>query len=104
MTADAWRYEPLDPNRFKVGDGPFRVRGLAYAGLFQYVDHRLPGGRAAFYRAVGESHPYRSYYDQIFVVAGSYDVSPYLHIFKTLAKLEGTTVGRVIIDRSRASA
>jgi hypothetical protein len=100
---EPWRFEPLGVDRFPLGEGPFRVRGLAYVAALAYVDRRLPGGRAALEGAL-EGDPLHAYLDQIFVPPGNYDVSPLLALYRAAAKLEGMSVRRFIEERSRASA
>jgi hypothetical protein len=98
-----WRYEPLDPARFAVGDGPFRARGHAYVQALRYVDAKVPGGRAAFRAKLGHADPFAPYYDEIFLVTADYDVSPLLHLYIVVADLEGTHVDRFIEARARWS-
>ncbi len=100
----AFRFEPLLPPQFAVGEGPFRARGLAYVSALKYIQLRLPGGMPAFVAALGADHPFLPFYDQIFLVSGEYDVSPLLQIFLVCARIEGVDPGRFIIDRSRWSA
>jgi hypothetical protein len=102
--ATSFRYEPLGPARFPVGDGPFHARGLAYVSAFKYVDGRLPGGRAAFLAALGAADPFAPFYEQIFLVGGEYDVSPLLRLYEVAALIEGVFVGRLIENLARRSA
>lgn len=104
VSSPMFRYEPLPPSAFPVGRGPFRARGLAYAAALDYVDKRLPGGRAGFLAELGAGDPYASFYDQIFVVTGDYDVSPLLRLYVACARRKGVLVGRFIQERSRWSA
>jgi hypothetical protein len=99
----SWRYEPIDVARFPLGKCPFRARGLAYDTAFRYIDGRLPGGRRAFLGALGEADPFAPYYDQIFLVAADYDVSPLLRLFSVVSRLEGATTSAFIQERSRWS-
>ncbi len=103
MAGPLWRYDPLDLARFPVGEGPFRARGLAFVNALKYVELKYPGGLAAFRAALGPNDPYAAYYDQIFVVAGDYDVSPLLHLFAALARMESVPVSQFIVDRARWS-
>lgn len=99
----AWRYEPIDVARFPLGKNPFRARGLAYDAAFRYIDGRLPGGRSAFMNALGKGDPFAAYYDQLFLVAADYDVSPLLHLLSIVSTLEGTPTSAFIQERSRWS-
>ncbi len=98
-----WRFAPLDHPQFPVGTGPFHARGLAYNHAFHYVDQRVAGGRAAFLERFGKEDPLRSFYDQIFLVAGEYDISPLLRLFLIGAELGGVDVGSFIRKRALAS-
>src|SRR5262245_5160266 len=98
---DSWSYEPLPVSRFALGEGPFRVRGLAYVTALEYVDRRLAGGRRALYDALGPKDPHAPYLDQIFVVGGLYDVSPLVRLYVGAAKVAKMDVGAFIERRSR---
>jgi hypothetical protein len=99
-----FRYEPLGPHRFPVGQGPFRARGLAYVVALKYVDGRLPGGRQAFVDALGPDDPFAPFYQQIFLVSGDYDVSPLVRLYEVCARIERAPLGRFIEERARWSA
>jgi hypothetical protein len=103
MAPASWRYETLDSTRFPVGAGPFRARGLAYVNALRYVDERTPGKRRAFLDALGKGDPFASFYDQIFLVTGDYDVSPLLRLFAVAASLEGASIAQFIQQRARWS-
>ena len=103
MFAD-WRYEPLDPRRFPVGDGPFRVRGVAFVTALGYIDRRLPGGRPAFLHGLGPSDPFARYYEQPFDPTRDYDASPLVRLLVVAARLAHAPIGRFIEARSRWSA
>ncbi|MFO0756055.1 MAG: hypothetical protein U0359_06170 [Byssovorax sp.] len=98
------RFEPLGTDRFPLGEGPFRVRGLAFASALKLVDTRFPGGRPGFLKALGPGDPFAPYYDQIFLVTGDYDVSPLLRLYNIVSAHLGIPVGRFIEERSRWSA
>jgi len=104
MTSGPLRFQPLDPKRFPLGTGPFRARGLAFVAALEYIDTRLPGGRTAFFAALGKDDPHAPYYDQLFVMSGDYDVSPLVRLYTVVAGLEGMSAARFIEDRSRWSA
>jgi hypothetical protein len=103
MAEPRWRFEPLGVERFPVGESPYRVRGLAYVGVLDYIRNKTPGGFASIERALGDD-PFRPYYDQLFVVLGNYDAAPLLRLFGLAAKIEGKPVGEFIERRARASA
>jgi hypothetical protein len=100
---EPWRFEPLPLDRFPLGEGPFRVRGLAYVAVLAFADRKLPGGRKALSMLL-EGDPMGRYFDQIFVPPGSYDVSPLLALHVAAARLARQQTGRFIEQRSRASA
>ncbi len=93
----AWRFDPLD--RFPVGEGPFRARGLAYTSALKYLEKRLPGGRPAFNAALG-ADPTRGFYDQLFLAIADYDIGPLLRLYKIVAAIEGTPIDRFIAERA----
>jgi hypothetical protein len=98
-----WRYEPLGPERFPIGAGPFHARGLAYTHMLGYVDARIDGARRTLLEHLGPADPFRAYYDQIFLVTGEYDVSPLVRLFLAAAKLKGKDVGTFIQRRAARS-
>lgn len=98
-----WRYEPLDTRKYPVGSGPFRARGLAYAHVLAYVDARLPGGRRALLDRLGPADPFASFFDQIFIASGEYDLSPLVRLFAVAASMKGVDVGAFIRRRSARS-
>jgi hypothetical protein len=100
---EPWRFEPLSLDRFPLGEGPFRVRGLAYVAALAFADRKLPGGRKALPALLGDD-PMGRYFDQIFVPPGSYDVSPLLALHVAAARLARQPIGRFIEQRSRLSA
>jgi hypothetical protein len=103
VAGEGFRFDPIGTDRFPLGEGPFRVRGLAYVAALAYVDKRLQGGRAALDQ-IFAGDPVRAYFDQIFVPPGSYDVSPLLRLHLAAAPREGKPIARFIEERSRASA
>jgi hypothetical protein len=103
MTSIAWRYQPLEPRVFAVGEGPFRARGLAYAGALRYVDKKLPGGRAALVAALGPGDPYAPFYERLFLAIADYDVSPLVRLYAAAARVEGVPIARFIEARARWS-
>ena len=98
-----FRFEPLGPSVFPVGDGPFRARGLAYLATLEYVDKRLSGGRSALVDALGPGDPWASYLDQICVATGEYDVSPLLRVYLVGARQRGVSAAAFIERRAAGS-
>jgi len=99
-----WRYEPLDPKSFRVGDGPFRVSGRAFAAATSYLDRRLPGGHDGLLAALGPKDPFLAYYAQRFEPERDYDASALLYLLRVAAKLAHAPLARFIEARSRWSA
>jgi hypothetical protein len=99
-----WRYEPLDLNRFPPGEGPFRVRGVAFVTALSYVKRRLPGGREALVEVLGVGTPVTAYCDQAFDPAEAYDASILLRLLSAAAKIAHAPLERFIEARSRWSA
>jgi hypothetical protein len=94
------RFEPLDPRSFRLGEGPFRARGVAYVGVLEYVDTKLAGGRAGLAPRLGAFAPY---FDQLFVATGDYDLSPLVRLFVVLAGLARRDPVAFVEERSRRS-
>ncbi len=97
------RFEPLE-TRFAAGAEPFRVRGLAYVGALEYVDKRFPGGRARIGELLGDSDRDARYFNQLFLVAGHYDISPLVRLYVALAEHVGQTPATFVAKRGRKSA
>jgi hypothetical protein len=103
MSEARWQFEPFDPGDFPVGESPFRVRGLAYVSVLDYLKKRTPNGLAQF-ESMLEGDPFLPYYRQLFVALGDYDAVPLLRLFLTAAAYEGISVARFIEERARGSA
>jgi hypothetical protein len=99
----SWRFEPIELDRFPNGETPFRVRGLAYLSVLEYVRKKTPGGFDAA-RACIANPAASKYVDQLFVSLGDYDASPLLSLFLAAARVENAAPGAFIERRSGASA
>lgn len=99
----AWRFEPIEPERFPRGETPFRVRGLAYVSVLDYVNRRIPGALPEVQARVAH-RPSARYLEQLFVSLGDYDASPLLSLFLAASTLERTPPATFIERRSAASA
>jgi hypothetical protein len=97
------RFQPLPTAQFALGEGPFRVRGLAYKTVLDYIDQRFPGGRPALRDAFGAGDPWVPYLEQIFVVGADYDLSPLVRLYVVLAQLRGEAVDQFVERRSASS-
>jgi hypothetical protein len=99
----AWRFEPIEPERFPKGETPFRARGLAYGSLLDYVNRRNPGALPEVQARI-RHRPSARYLEQLFVSLGDYDAAPLMSLFLAAAALEGVPVSSFIERRSSASA
>jgi hypothetical protein len=97
-----WRYDGQKRTAYTAGKEPFRARGLAYASAMKYVDSKLSGGRRAFADALGANDD-PAFYEQIFVVAGDYDITPLVRLFAVVAALERTPIADFIEAAARWS-
>lgn len=98
-----FRFDPLGPTQFPVGQGPFHARGLAYVAILKYIEGGLPGGREAFRGALA-GDPFLPFFDQLFIVSGKYDVSPLVRLYQACAAIESKPVGRFVEERARSTA
>ncbi len=103
MAEIRWQFDPTPLERFPLGASPFRVRGLAYVAVLEYMKKRTPGGVQSVQAALA-GDPALDYITQLFVSLGDYDVVPLARLFNTATKLEATPVGRFIEERAKSSA
>jgi len=103
MSELRFRFEPLAPKQFPVGESPFRVRGLAYVSVLDYLRKNTPAGLSQF-ESMLEGDPFLPYYRQLFVPLGDYDAVPLVRLFLTAAAFEGVAPARFVEDRARGSA
>lgn len=103
MSERSWRFEPFALAQFPVGQSPFRVRGLAYVSVLDYLKKSTPGGLQQF-ESMLEGDAFVPYYQQLFVPLGDYDAVPLLRLFVTAAAFEGISVAKFIEERARGSA
>ncbi|WP_394835617.1 hypothetical protein LVJ94_01645 [Pendulispora rubella] len=101
--ADTWQYNPLSVSAFALGQGPFRVRGLAYTTTLAYIEKKLPGGRPAVWAKLA-GDPFAPFFEQIFLLGSDYDISPYVRLAEIVSRIEGIPIGRFIEERARWSA
>ncbi|MDI3288915.1 hypothetical protein [Polyangium sp. 15x6] len=100
MYKETWACDP-SPGRHRIGEGPFRVRGVMYIGNFEYANKRTPGGLSAAYAAIDHPEVVAFLGRTIFLAASSYDLVPAVHFVRALAKLEGTPLDRFVRARAR---
>lgn len=100
MSKETWACD-LSPGRHRIGEGPFRVRGVMYMGYFEYATKRTPGGLQAVYAAMAHPEVEAFLENTIFLAASSYDIVPVVHFARALAKVEGTPFDKVVRGRAR---
>lgn len=70
--------EPLDESRplpFRPGEGPFRIKGVAYRGHLDYVAEHVPGGVEEMVRGFRDP-ALATFFEQKFLASTFYDVIP----------------------------
>lgn len=68
------------------GSSPFRIKGMAYRGIVQLIDHRTPGGLEAIEGLVDDDRII-GFLRQPFLAASWYDILPMLPISAAIAQL-----------------
>jgi uncharacterized protein (TIGR02265 family) len=71
---------------FPPGKSPFHVKGVVYRNFFDYLEEKLPDGRARLLSAL-EDEALRSYADQPFLASSYYDVVPTVALCEAAAAL-----------------
>ncbi|MCB9587473.1 MAG: hypothetical protein H6718_18880 [Polyangiaceae bacterium] len=76
-----------------IGESPFKVKGVAYAGALEFYDAEVEGGsRAVLERLEPEL---RGFASQRFLPSGWYDIFPFLELDRAAAHLSGTTLDNI---------
>lgn len=88
---------------FPPGDGPFRVKGVAYRGHCEYVERFLAGGLAAQQAGVVDAR-LRGFLGQTFLAASWYDVYPLVAAGSVCARIAGRTLPDFLRVRARYQA
>jgi hypothetical protein len=84
----------------RLGESPFKVKGLVYVGAKEFYQQRVPGGVAAVAQEISDSQ-LRSYFQQTFFVVGKYDVLPLIPISEAAAKRAGISHQQLVTENSR---
>jgi hypothetical protein len=84
----------------RLGESPFKVKGLVYVGAKEYYQKHVPGGVDAVEQEISDPQ-LRSFFRQTFFVVGKYDVLPLIPISEAAAKLEGVSHQQLVTDNSR---
>ncbi|MDI1444456.1 hypothetical protein [Polyangium sp. 6x1] len=100
MYKETWACDPSSL-RHRIGEGPFRVRGVLYMGNFEYATKRTPGGLPAVYAAMAHPEVEAFLDNTIFLATSSYDLVPAIHFLRALAKVEGTPFDKFVRGRAR---
>ncbi len=93
---------PREPP-FPPGTSPFHTLGVAYTGLLEFVAKNVPGGVAAFQRALPTPGLQR-FFEQSFSSSRNYDVVPLPFAGVTIARLRGIGFVEQVRDANRAAA
>lgn len=87
---------------FAPGGSPFRMKGLAYRALYQFVEREIEGGRDAFVASLPRSH--RTFARQPFMAASWYDLAPVVAMNETAASMMRMDVDTFMRVRGEAQA
>lgn len=71
---------------FVPGEGPFRVKGVAYQGLIASFDARVPGKAAGVFAKL-EDPDARRFFEQPFLAGSTYDIFPLLDASQLAARV-----------------
>jgi hypothetical protein len=85
------------------GEGPFRIKGVAYRGLIVLVERLVPGGVDALCEALGDE-ALGAFVRQPFLASSRYDILPMLPLNTAIAELLGTTLARFSRDAAFGQA
>jgi hypothetical protein len=85
------------------GEGPFRIKGIAYRGFLLLVEQRVAGGVRAFCEALGDD-ALAAFVRQPFLAATRYDILPMLPLNTTLAALLGRSLAQLAREAGVAQA
>jgi uncharacterized protein (TIGR02265 family) len=77
---------PSSSPGFPPGKSPFHVKGVVYRNFFDYMEEKLPDGRAQVLGAI-DDEGLRSYVAQPFLAGSYYDVVPTVALCETGASL-----------------
>jgi hypothetical protein len=98
--------EPLDESRplpFRPGDGPFRVKGVAYRGHLEYVSEHVPGGVEEMMRGFRDP-ALKEFFAQKFLPSTFYDVIPLVVAGYVCARQSRRSFSEFVRIRSRYQA
>ncbi len=90
----------LESLPFKVGESPFRIKGVAYRGHLDYCERTIEGGHAAVLSALHNPDVTR-FFDQPFMAGGRYDIFPLMFAGFGAAKAAKTPLSSFLRERAR---
>lgn len=88
---------------FACGQSPFKIKGVAYRGQFDFYEDKVPGGKRAVLDAVDDK-ALRAFLEQPFIASASYDIFPLARLHVPTAKLMGMEPDELIVFASRYQA
>ena len=98
--------EPLDESRalpFRPGEGPFRIKGVAYRGHLAYVSEHVPGGVEEMLRGFRDP-ALAAFFEQKFLPSTFYDIVPLVVAGYVCARQSRKTFSDFVRVRSRYQA
>src|SRR3954447_20372280 len=98
--------EPLDQSRplpFRPGEGPFRIKGVAYRGHLEYVAEHVPGGIAEMLAGFRDPALVQ-FFEQKFLPSSLYDIIPLVVAGYVCARQSRRTFYDFVRVRSRYQA
>lgn len=95
--------DETQPLPFEPGKGPFRIKGLAYAGHLDYVKEHAPGGVEAMLRGFKDPR-LTEFFKQRFLTASWYDIVPLVVAGHVCARQCNTNFSSFVRARSKFQA
>ena len=89
--------------RFQPGESPFRVKGVTYRNLVDFVEQELDGGFAKFLAELRDPE-LRTFAAQAFLPSGWYDTLPIVHLCNAAALAKGQSARTFVQGLSRFAA
>ena len=87
----------------KPGASPFHIKGIAYRGIVQFVDRRVPGGLEALERELDDERVV-GFLRQPFLAASWHDILPMMPINAAIARLVGKPLDVVALEQGAQQA
>ncbi len=88
---------------FAFGQSPYRVKGLAYLGLRDSFDKRVPGGMRGVVARIGRTEV-EAFFEQHFLPSSTYDILPLIEASQTAARICGVPWREFVRVGSRLQA